>query len=92
MKPLRTLALLAAVAALSGCGYKAGLDRPPPQFGDAHRKYEADQRAAAEDKAKKEKTRQTVTIPTASSTPSLPATSTTDIGASSTNPPVAPPK
>ena len=96
MKPLRTLALLAAIAALSGCGYKAGLDRPPPRFGEAHRKYEADQRAAAEEKAKKEKARQTVTIPTTapttSSTPTLPSNSGTDLGASSTNPPVAPPK
>lgn len=92
MKPVRTLALLVAVTTLSACGYKAGLERPPPRFGEAHRKYEADQRAAAEEKAKKEKARQTVTIPTSSSTPNMPASSGTDIGTSATNPPVAPPK
>ena len=92
MKPLRTAALLVAIAALSACGLKGGLDRPPPQFGDAHRKYEADQRATAEKKAKKEKARQTVTIPTTSTTSPLPSTSGTNIGASSTNPPVTPPK
>ena len=92
MKPLRTAALLVAIAALSACGLKGGLDRPPPQFGDAHRKYEADQRAAAEEKAKKAKARQTVTIPTTPTASPLPSTSGTNIGESSTNPPVAPPK
>ena len=92
MKPLRTLALLAAVAALSACGYKAGLEKPPPRFGEAHRKYEADQRAAAEEAARKGKARQTVTIPTASSSPTLPSNSGTDLGSSSTNPAVAAPK
>ena len=98
MKPLRAAALLVAIAALAACGLKGGLDKPPPQFGEAHRKYEADQRVAAEEKAKKEKGRQTITVPTApatgpttATTSPLPPTATTDIGGG-TNAPPAPPK
>ena len=67
MKPIRTLALLSLVATLGACGLKGGLEKPPPQFGEAHRQYVAEQRAKAEaaaaEKARKEKERQTVTIP-----------------------------
>lgn len=33
MRPLPLLALLVSAAALSGCGIKGGLDRPPPLWG-----------------------------------------------------------
>lgn len=64
-----SLAALALVA-LVGCGLKGGLERPPPQFGDARAAYEAEQKQKAEnaaaEQAKKEreaKERQTMTIP-----------------------------
>lgn len=59
-----------ALAALVGCGLKGGLERPPPQFGDARAAYEAEQKQKAEnaaaEQAKKEreaKERQSMTIP-----------------------------
>jgi predicted small lipoprotein YifL len=88
-KSLLRLSLAAlALTALVGCGLKGGLERPPPQFGDARTQYEAEQKAKAEsdaaEKAKKEreaKERQTMTIPAPSTSaqppvenPSQPAT------------------
>jgi len=74
MKPIRTAALLLILATLGACGLKGGLEKPPPQFGEAHRRYEAEQQAKidAAEKAKQEKARQTVTIPTAPATPTTP--------------------
>jgi predicted small lipoprotein YifL len=71
MTPFARLALAAlALAALAGCGLKGGLERPPPQFGEARAAYEAEQKQKAEneaaEKAKKEreaKERQRIEIP-----------------------------
>jgi predicted small lipoprotein YifL len=54
---IRTAAALLMLCALGACGLKGGLERPPPQFGDARRAYEAEVRAKAEaaEKAAKEK-------------------------------------
>lgn len=67
---LRLAIATAALAALIGCGLKGGLERPPPQFGEARRTYEADQKAKAEnaaaEKAKKDREaqeRQRIEIP-----------------------------
>lgn len=88
-KSLLRLSLAAvALTVLVGCGLKGGLERPPPQFGEARATYEAEQKAKAEadaaEKAKKEreaKERQTMTIPAPSTsaqppvaTPSQPTT------------------
>lgn len=89
-KSLLRLSLAAvALTVLVGCGVKAGLERPPPHFGEARAAYEADQKAKAEaataaEQAKKEreaKERQTMTIPAPSTSaqppianPSQPAT------------------
>lgn len=73
MKPIRTVALIALVATLGAplgaCGLKGGLEKPPPQFGDARKQYDAEVRAKAEEaeKAKAAKERQTVIIPSPSS-------------------------
>jgi predicted small lipoprotein YifL len=74
MKPIRTAALLLILATLGACGLKGGLEKPPPQFGEARRQYDAEQKAKADaaEKAKQEKTRQTVTIPAAPATPTTP--------------------
>ena len=73
MKPIGTAVLIALLATLGACGLKGGLEKPPPQFGDARRQYDADQKAKvdAAEKAKQEKQRQTVIIP-APSSPSQP--------------------
>lgn len=64
---IRTFAALFALATLAACGLKGGLEKPPPQFGEARRAYEAEQRARAEAAAKeqeeKEKERQKAVIP-----------------------------
>jgi predicted small lipoprotein YifL len=67
---LRLAAATLALATLVGCGLKGGLERPPPQFGEARRTYEAEQKAKAEndaaEKAKKEREaaeRQRMVIP-----------------------------
>ena len=75
MKPIRTAALIALVATLGACGLKGGLEKPPPQFGDARRQYDTEQKAKADaaEKAKQEKQRQTVIIP-APSSPNQPVT------------------
>ncbi len=79
MKPIRTLAAIVLVAALGAplgaCGLKGGLETPPPQFGEARRQYDAEQQAKidAAEKAKQEKQRQTVIIPSPSS-PDQPVT------------------
>ena len=89
---LRLAAATLALAALVSCGLKGGLERPPPQFGEARRTYEAEQKAKAEndaaEKAKKEreaKERQTMTIP-APSTSAMPP-SETPIEAPASQPP-----
>lgn len=46
-----TVALL-ALAALAGCGIKAGLEKPPPAWGEARRDYDAAQKAQADAAAK----------------------------------------
>ena len=88
-KSLLRLSLAAlALTALVGCGLKGGLERPPPQFGDARVAYEAEQEAKAETEAaenakrdREAKERQTMTIPAPSTSaqppvenPSQPAT------------------
>ncbi|MBL8557749.1 MAG: hypothetical protein JNM47_03460 [Hyphomonadaceae bacterium] len=67
---LRLSVAALALVALVGCGLKGGLERPPPQFGEARAAYEAEQKAKAEaaaaEQAKKEreaKERQRMTIP-----------------------------
>jgi predicted small lipoprotein YifL len=64
---VHTAVALAALLALGACGLKGGLEKPPPQFGDARRQYEAELRAKAEaaekEKAAKDAERQTVTVP-----------------------------
>lgn len=76
MKPIRTIAAIALIAALGACGLKGGLEKPPPQFGDARRQYDAEQQAKidAAEKAKAEKQRQTVIIPAPSSPNQPPVT------------------
>jgi predicted small lipoprotein YifL len=77
---LRLSVAALAFAALVGCGLKGGLERPPPQFGDARAAYEAGEKQKAEmaaaEKAKKDreaKERQTMTIPAPSSSAQPPA-------------------
>ncbi|MDX2233709.1 MAG: hypothetical protein NW200_04350 [Hyphomonadaceae bacterium] len=48
MRPLRTLAAVLSLVALTSCGLKAGLEKPPPAWGEARRAYEADLRAKAD--------------------------------------------
>ncbi len=76
MKPIRTAVLIALVATLGACGLKGGLEKPPPQFGEARRQYDAEQQARidAAEKAKQEKQRQTVIIPAPSSPNQPPVT------------------
>lgn len=77
---LRLAAATLALAALVSCGLKGGLERPPPQFGEARRTYEAEQKVKAEndaaEKVKKEreqKERQTMTIPAPSTSAMAPS-------------------
>ena len=67
MKPIRVCAVLALTIALSGCGLRGSLEKPPPMFGEARRQYETEQRqkaeAAEKERLEKEKARLTVTIP-----------------------------
>jgi predicted small lipoprotein YifL len=58
-KPALWIAALAGALLLAACGLKGGLETPPPVWGEAREKYEADLKAkaaAAEaaEKAKKE--------------------------------------
>jgi predicted small lipoprotein YifL len=76
---IRFAAALLALATLAACGLKGGLERPPPEFGEARRAYEAETRAKAEaaaQKAKedeeKQKQRQTTTIPVGPASPVSP--------------------
>lgn len=76
---IRTFAALLALATLAACGLKGGLERPPPEWGEARRTFEAEQRARAEaaaEKAKadeeKQKQRQTTTIPVGPASPVSP--------------------
>lgn len=58
---------LAALLALGACGLKGGLEKPPPQFGDARRQYEAEKKAKKEaaKKAKEDADKETgATVPT----------------------------
>jgi hypothetical protein len=54
-----TLAILAAVASLSACGLRGGLERPGPMWGNPPNEGPLDPRSikAAEEKAKAEKAR-----------------------------------
>lgn len=78
MKPIRLCAVLALAVALSGCGLRGSLEKPPPMFGEARRQYEAEQRqkveAAEKERLEKEKARQTVTIPVTPDEPAAPET------------------
>jgi predicted small lipoprotein YifL len=47
----RVLLGFAALIALSGCGLRGGLDRPPPMFGAERARYEAEQKRKAEAEA-----------------------------------------
>jgi len=78
---LRLAAATAALAALIGCGLKGGLERPPPQFGEARRTYEAEQKQKAEttaaeqakkDREAKERQRIEIPAPSTSAQPPLP--------------------
>lgn len=66
-RPISLSVVLLLTAALAACGLKGSLEKPPPMFGEAHRQYEAEQRAKAEaaekERLEKEKARQTMTIP-----------------------------
>jgi hypothetical protein len=44
--PLIRIALAtAALAGLAACGYREGLDRPPPMWGEAREQYEREEAA-----------------------------------------------
>ena len=49
------IAALACAFGLTACGLKGGLEQPPPIWGDARTKYEADQKAKAEAAEKAQK-------------------------------------
>lgn len=78
--------LLVSVLALSGCGLRGNLERPPPMFGSARAAYDAEQKRKAEEAAAKaagqttgEATaaeRQTVTIPVTPAEPEVKAPET----------------
>jgi len=55
---IRTLVIaVVALGALSGCGLRGGLERPPPLFGEAREQYERDQAAAAAAEAARQEAR-----------------------------------
>jgi len=64
MRVLAAVAL-AALLALGACGLKGGLEKPPPQFGEARRTYEAEKKAREEaaKKAKEDADKETGTTP-----------------------------
>lgn len=53
----RILIAAALLAALSGCGLRGGLERPPPLWGEARDQYERDQAAAAAAEAARQEAR-----------------------------------
>jgi len=63
----RILLGFAALIALSGCGLRGGLDRPPPLFGAEHARYEAEQKRKAEAEAAAKAAAQSPTVSEAAS-------------------------